>query len=266
MPKYIMLSFDDGRKDNYEIVFPMLRKYGFTASFHIVTGFVDGTATAKFNTMSIDNVKEMAKEGHDISSHGDRHKNTEEDLRTSLQKLQAWGIDKTPLLFSSPYSEIYEGNIEDYLDMLKNNRIEYVRSGVQIRRKGLLYMVLEFVQLWTKSKRLYYYLNKPNIMKLVEGNNTGIGGIWVIKSSCVKRQNKVGQLLYLIKKLQTNDVVCFLFHSVLPKKTIGKDGYTFSVEKFELFLKCLKDDEDITVLNISEYTNGAINTMKKEKI
>ena len=37
--KYIIFSFDDGRKDNYDIVYPLLKKYGFTASFHVVTGF-----------------------------------------------------------------------------------------------------------------------------------------------------------------------------------------------------------------------------------
>jgi hypothetical protein len=254
--KYIILSFDDGRKDNYETVYPLLKKYGFTASFHIVTGFADGTAKAKFETMDIDNVKELARNGFDISSHSDKHVNEENDLRTSLQKLKLWGIDRKPLIFSSPNSDIYEGNIPQYFDMLRNNRIEYVRSGVQIRRNGLCYIILCLLQLYTKSKRLYYFLNKSNIMKFGGGgcNSLKINGLHVVKSVAVKTQNTAGQLIYMVKKLQPDDAVCFLFHSVSSGKDI-EDDYAFELEKFEVFLNQLKNDAYVKVLNLSEYIN-----------
>jgi hypothetical protein len=251
--KYIILSFDDGRKDNFEIVRPLLEKYGFTASFHIVTGFADGTAKAKFETMSIDNVKELAQNGFDISSHGDKHINEENDLRTGLQKLKFWGIDREPLIFSSPDSEIYEGNIRKYIDMLQNNRIEYVRSGVQIRRNGWWYVCMYVLQLYTKSKWLYYFLNKSNIMK--NDNVLNYNGIHIIKSVAVRKQNTAGQLIYMIKKLQSGDAVCFMFHSILPEKDITDDDWAFELEKFEVFLNQLKNDMQVKVLNLMEYIN-----------
>ena len=251
--KYIILSFDDGRKDNYEIVLPLLKKYDITASFHIVTGFSDRTWKGQFETMTVDNVKELAQAGFDISSHSDRHINEENDLRTSLQKLQLWGIDKKPLIFSSPNSDIYEGNINEYLDMLRNNQIEYVRSGVQIRRNGFSYLVLYILQLFIKSKQLYYFLNKSNIMKIDRKINCE--GINIIKSVSVKRQNTFEQLQYLINKLQLDDVVCFMFHSIRSKKDLGKDNYAFSSENFEALLNHLKYDEQIKVLNLSEYVS-----------
>ncbi|WP_417616731.1 polysaccharide deacetylase family protein [Oceanisphaera sp.] len=36
--KYIMITVDDGYKDNYELLFPLLKKYGFKAVIYAVTG------------------------------------------------------------------------------------------------------------------------------------------------------------------------------------------------------------------------------------
>ena len=36
--KYIMLTVDDGYKDNYELLFPLLKKYNFKAVIYAVTG------------------------------------------------------------------------------------------------------------------------------------------------------------------------------------------------------------------------------------
>ncbi|MDR0603644.1 MAG: polysaccharide deacetylase family protein [Bacteroidales bacterium] len=183
--KQVILSFDDGRKDNYTVAWPLLRKYDLTASMHIVTGFVDGSKKASFSlgeaAMNIENIKELASNGIDISSHGDEHINDENDLKQSIQKLKQWGIlNGQDIVFSSPNSEIYEGNIAEYLPMLKHNDVCCVRSGVQVRRNGLLYSFCYMLQMITKSKFLYYILNKDNIM-----TETGLkfmywgGGGWV---------------------------------------------------------------------------------------
>ncbi|MCA8984092.1 MAG: polysaccharide deacetylase family protein [Planctomycetaceae bacterium] len=39
--KYLLITFDDGYRDNYELAFPVLRACGARATFFIATGFID---------------------------------------------------------------------------------------------------------------------------------------------------------------------------------------------------------------------------------
>lgn len=39
--RHVMLTFDDGYRDNHELAFPLLRSHGLTATFFLATGFLD---------------------------------------------------------------------------------------------------------------------------------------------------------------------------------------------------------------------------------
>ena len=62
--KPIMFSFDDSRKAQYTIAQPILRKYGFTAVFLIMTVCVN-----KPDYLSSDEIKELMREGNSIQAH-----------------------------------------------------------------------------------------------------------------------------------------------------------------------------------------------------
>lgn len=62
------ITFDDGHVGNYNFVFPILKKYGFIASFFITTNLI-----GKENMITWDNLKEMIKGGMDIQSHAVSH-------------------------------------------------------------------------------------------------------------------------------------------------------------------------------------------------
>ncbi len=66
--KYIVLTFDDGYKDNLENATPILQKYGFKASIYIITGFVN-----RHEFLTAAQIKTMRVLGWEIGSHGDTH-------------------------------------------------------------------------------------------------------------------------------------------------------------------------------------------------
>ncbi|MDO8735839.1 MAG: polysaccharide deacetylase family protein [Thermoleophilia bacterium] len=67
-PKPVMLTFDDGYVDNYQVVVPILEKYGFPATFYIVTDMV---GTPEY--MTWDQIVELDRKGMDIGSHTATH-------------------------------------------------------------------------------------------------------------------------------------------------------------------------------------------------
>ena len=68
--KPIILTFDDGHRDNYENAFPLLRKYGYTATFFVFTQVID-TYNVDFLTWEM--VIEMDQAGMEFGSHSYRH-------------------------------------------------------------------------------------------------------------------------------------------------------------------------------------------------
>lgn len=67
-PRRVVLTFDDGYRDNYTVAFPLLRKYGFAATFFVVTSTV-GTP----DHLTVPQIREMARAGMAIESHGVHH-------------------------------------------------------------------------------------------------------------------------------------------------------------------------------------------------
>ena len=63
-----MLTFDDGYVDNYEVAAPILEKYGFPATFYIIT---DKVGTPEY--MTWDQVTDLDRQGMDIGSHTATH-------------------------------------------------------------------------------------------------------------------------------------------------------------------------------------------------
>lgn len=68
--KPIIISFDDGYRDNYDNAFPLLRKYGYTATFFI---FTQPVQTANVDYLTWDMIVEMHQAGMEFGSHSFTH-------------------------------------------------------------------------------------------------------------------------------------------------------------------------------------------------
>lgn len=79
----IIVTFDDGHMSNYYLAFPILKKYGFKATFFIVSGRVNHKYF-----LTGEQIREIAEGGMEIGSHGMTHKYfplmTDDEMRHEL--------------------------------------------------------------------------------------------------------------------------------------------------------------------------------------
>lgn len=68
--KPVILSFDDGHRDNYQYAYPLLKKYGFIGTFFVFTQVID---TYNVDYLTWEMVTEMHQGGMEFGSHSYRH-------------------------------------------------------------------------------------------------------------------------------------------------------------------------------------------------
>lgn len=116
--KPIVITFDDGHRDNAEVAFPLLVKYGFTATFFINPQPIEDKYPAY---MTWAQVEQMTRAGMDIESHSYSHPmltrlSVEEllqEVRKASDAIEAH-TGKRPRLFSYPYGH-YNRQVVDVL-------------------------------------------------------------------------------------------------------------------------------------------------------
>lgn len=113
--KPVIITLDDGYRDNYENAFPILQEFGFKATFFIVTDFID---QGHDPYMTWPMLEEMAAAGMRIESHSKTHP----DLRGQEHDYLVWQIlgsqetiaahiGYTPRYFSYPSGRYDEDSI-----------------------------------------------------------------------------------------------------------------------------------------------------------
>lgn len=103
--KPVVLTFDDGWKNQYDHAYPILEKYGFTATFFIMSKVTGGSY------MTWDNIRDLDTKGFEIASHTAMHaKLTEvtdetklrDEIFTSKEKIES-EIGHTISTIAYPY-------------------------------------------------------------------------------------------------------------------------------------------------------------------
>ena len=238
--KKIVLSFDDGRLDTYTNAYRILNKYGMKCTVNVVTDFITNEEnyacfnSARNKSMSVEQVCELEKNGIEIACHGHTHKNSKEDVLDNIEALGQMGIDTSVIGFASPRSEITEQNTCGVGELLEENTLLYVRSGIQVRREGLFYAFISYMERIAHSKHLFYFLNKRNII-------IGKENAKILPSVAITKHTTVKQISYMIDKMQDGEAVILMFHSVLSKNEdgYGADNWYFDMEKFEQLCELL---------------------------
>jgi peptidoglycan/xylan/chitin deacetylase (PgdA/CDA1 family) len=128
--KLVVLTFDDSAKSHYTTVRPILKRYGFGATFFITEGF--DFPTNKTDYMTWEEIAELHSDGFEIGNHTGNHasitKENVADLAAQLEAInkqcEAHGIPRTT-------SFAYPGNsiAMDALPILKKAGIRFARRG-----------------------------------------------------------------------------------------------------------------------------------------
>ena len=125
--KVVVLTFDDSVRSQYDVVRPILLKYGFGATFFITEGF--DFNSDKQNYMTWEQIKQLHTDGFEIGNHTKDHvglneQNYLEQLDAINSQCERYGIPK-------PISLAYPGN-QYSLEMFEKLS-EY---GIQFARRG----------------------------------------------------------------------------------------------------------------------------------
>ncbi len=84
-PKPVVLTFDDGFKDQYTNAYPLLERHGFVATFFIITCFLD---EGRDEYMSWSEIETLHASGMEIGSHSYTHP----DLRHKSSDYIVWQV------------------------------------------------------------------------------------------------------------------------------------------------------------------------------
>lgn len=130
--KLAVLTFDDSVKSHFTIARPLLKKYGFGATFFITEGF--NFHTNKTAYMTWDEIRTLHEDGFEIGNHTRDHLGIIPRTVARLEE-QLQGIDKACEAqdIPRPVSFAWPGNAvcPEALPILKRHGIKFARRGTE---------------------------------------------------------------------------------------------------------------------------------------
>lgn len=179
----VILTFDDGYADNYDMLLPLLKKYGYTAVIYLVSKRkfnqwdVAQNGTPEYSLLTLQQMKEMKAYGIEFGSHTETHPNLlglddvalENEISGSKKDIDQL-LNQDTLSFAYPY-----GSCNEKIKLLvkkagykfgistKNGPYSFWEDPFQIRRQ-VMRSGTGLFQFRRKVSGFYYH---PNPLKSV---------------------------------------------------------------------------------------------------
>ena len=254
--KYLSITFDDGRADNYEIAYPIMKHYDLPGTIYCTTGYIDGSwKPAKWKSagkpISIEQLHELHNAGWELGLHGDKHITEVNDLRSALTKMNGWGFSAKSFGFSMPNSASEERDYHDFVKTYLGKEILYIRKGRKIDTSKLTSKLLFAGYSILGYQTAYNIFNNQNAIKTDQIDTENIYTV------VVRNEDKPKMIIRFLKQLPEETWIVFMLHSILPEKhpLYGVDSWNWSKERFNDFCFSMKKmvyEGNISVRTISD--------------
>lgn len=254
LSKSVVFSFDDGRADTYTIAWPVLKQYDMRGTVNVVTDFVlhperyQEFASSGNRAVTVEQLREMQEYGMELACHGSTHSNTVEDILKNIAELKEMGLYQPPIGFASPHSELTVENSTAVRALVEDGTLAYIRSGLQVRREGLVYAGLTALERGIHSPYLYVALNRRNILPPPSRTSMHETGTLLL-SAAVTCHTTVAQIRRLIEAMKDGESLILMFHSILrPGDTgYGADTWYWDADRLEALCAWLAQQPELTV-------------------
>lgn len=116
-PRRVALTFDDAYESVYTLAYPIMKRFGFTGTVFVITGYVGrknswdvNLGFRRWGHMTWDQMRDMASKGFEFGSHTESHSDltrlapdvVRRELAASKAALEA-NLDRPCLYFSYPF-------------------------------------------------------------------------------------------------------------------------------------------------------------------
>ena len=247
--KYIVLCFDDGFSDYKDNALPLLEKFHFKSTVALVSGYLDGSQLSMYKSVSIDDAKDMLKNGHEIAVHSDCHlkQTTFEDFMTCKKKFINW------------FGALNYGAVVPYSQHLDRQTIQKFSDN------EFLYLTDSFFcpvkrSLREKALRIINHVFRRDNWSFIVTNHRYIYSLNDLKKQMpcfqrlpVTRQHDISLYKKLISAMKDEMCLTLVFHSItdIPSQCEWPEG-SLSSESFESILKFLNNPKKYKILTQKE--------------
>lgn len=239
----IALSIDDGAKDGYTYVFPLLKEYNLPATFNLVSGYLDNNTSdveKTFSTLTWQMAREMSLSSLiEIANHSSNHTNDWDAIIAGREVLLSrlnMPSDKK-MGFASPESKLVVDNPASVKERLTNLGISYVRTGMRVRSHKIMRILARKLGRVLHFDWIYHLAYHDTLL--------GEDDVYFLYSIPIMIDTTLNQIISLIKHAEAEGKsLILLLHRIKKSGEADyNDNWCWDYRKFECLLRYLHNEQ-----------------------